>query len=659
MTITYGPDVLHDFDAASALEWLEPNGLGGWASSSVAGAHTRRYHGLLVAATSPPTGRMVLLSKLDETLVVGETRHELGANRFPGAVAPAGHLLLESFEHELFPVWTYRADDAVLRRSVAAVRGENTTLVLYELLDAPGAVTLELHPFVASRDYHGMQHANDAIRRDGDFADGVLRLQPYDGTPEIAIEVPGAEYRAEPDWWHDFEYVREVERGLDTREDLFTPGALLVELQPGERVGVIVSTGFATGRDAFALLDAEQTRREQLFEGLPADDEVGRTLTLAADAFIVRRGDGLSTIVAGYHWFTDWGRDTMIALPGLALTTGRTDEARGMLRAFAASVSEGMIPNRFPDAGEEPEYNTVDATLWLFIAAHHYLEATGDEEFVLGELLPVFHEVLDWHRRGTRYGIRVDDDGLLRAGEPGVQLTWMDAKVGDWVVTPRIGKPVEINALWVNALMVASRLEELAGQSATAAKLAAEAEHAGVRFVETFWNDDVGYLYDVVDGDMRDAAIRPNALFALSLPHALVEGERAERILAVAEERLLTPVGLRSLDPADPAYRGRYEGGVVERDGAYHQGTVWPWLIGPYIDALLAVRGADGARQAVAILERLERELTGSGVGQLAEIYDGDAPQLPRGCMAQAWSIAEVLRARAAVAAYVAQPVAR
>jgi len=647
MRIALDAPLLHDFDAACRLEWLEPNGIGGWASSTVAGAHTRRYHGLLVAATTPPTGRLVLLSKLDEAVVAGGERYELGANRFPGAVAPAGNLLLESFERELFPVWTYRLGEARLRRTIAGVRGQNTTVVVYEL-EGPEPVGLELRPFVAGRDYHALEHENDAIRRDAAFADGVLRLRPYDGVPEVALSVPDAEFTAEPDWWRDFEYVRELERGLDFREDLFTPGVLAVRLEPGTPLGVVASIEPDPARDAGALLQAERARREALLANAPADD-LGRALTLAADAYLVRRGDGLATILAGYHWFTDWGRDTMIALPGLALETGRLDEAREILRAFAASASEGMIPNRFPDAGGGAEYNTVDATLWFFVAAHRYLEATGDDELVQGELLPLLRDVLEWHRRGTRYGIRVDDDGLLRAGEPGVQLTWMDAKVGDWVVTPRIGKPVEIQALWVNALRVAARLEERSGASGASAALTAEADRAEASFLDRFWNEAAGYLYDVVDGDSRDPSIRPNALLALSLPFPLVTGDRAERLLGVAEERLLTPVGLRSLDPADPAYRGRYAGGVAERDGAYHQGTVWPWLLGPYVDALLAVRGEAGTRQAAELLEGLEPELRRAGLGHLAEVYDGDEPRSPGGCVAQAWSVGEVVRVNAAV----------
>lgn len=649
MAFALASDVLGDFDAACGYEWLEPNGLGGWASSTVSGAHTRRYHGLLVAATRPPTGRMVLLSRLDETVVHGGDRHQLAANRFPGAVHPEGHRLLESFVRDLFPEWTYRADGLRLRKTIAAVHGRNTTVIVYEAVEAHGAVVLELEPFLAYRDYHALQHAHDVAEAGCEFEDGSLRLRMVDGMPQLQLLAPGSRFRSSPDWWYGFEYDRERERGLDHTEDLWTPGVVELVLEPGERIGVVATTELTEGDEALALFEQERRRRQRLISGAPVD--VGRALTLAADAFIVRRGDGLATVVAGYHWFTDWGRDTMIALPGLTLSTGRADKARQILQAFAAHVSEGMIPNRFPDGEGDPEYNTVDGTLWMFVAVHRYLETTDDIAFVVHDLLPVLRDVLAWHRRGTRYGIRVDEDGLLRAGEAGVQLTWMDAKVGDWVVTPRQGKPVEISALWVNALLIVSQLETLAGFPDEADLLAAEAARSRASFERAFWNPETGYLFDVVDGEERDAAIRPNALFALSLPYPLIEGERARRILAVVEERLLTPFGLRTLDPADPRYQGRYEGGVVERDGAYHQGAVWPWLLGPYVDALLRVRGEPGAWQALVLLAGLTGELGKAGLGTLSEVYDGDAPHRPGGCIAQAWTVAEVIRARLAAQA--------
>jgi predicted glycogen debranching enzyme len=643
--IVLDPVLLRDFDEVSRREWVETNGTGGWASSTVSGAHSRRYHGLLVAATRPPAGRMVLLSKLEEAVVVGGNRFELGCNRYPNAVHPRGFTHLRSFAKGLFPVFEFQAGGVTLRKTIAAVHGENTTLILYEATETEGRFTLELTPLVAGRDYHALVRANGAIRREADFNGGILRISPYEEVPEIFLLAPSASFEPGPAWYYDFEYEVERERGMDFREDLFSHGVLRASLDPGGRLGVIVSTSDPAGRDAFELFERERERRERLFASLSTDDDVSRTLALAADQFVVRRGDNLRTVIAGYHWFTDWGRDTMIAFPGITMVTGRFEDGKRILRAFAGSVSEGMLPNRFPDSGEDPEYNTVDATLWFFVAVHKYLRATNDDPFVRDELLPVLKDILEWHERGTRYGIRVDRDGLLYAGEPGVQLTWMDAKVGDWVVTPRQGKAVEINALWYNALVIYADLAGRFGAEAEQERYRRRARKVRRTFGKTFWNDEGGYLYDVVDGEGRDGALRPNQIFALSLPFPLLSGEKALRVLSIVEERLYTPVGLRSLDPQDPRYRPRYEGGPWSRDGAYHQGTVWSWLLGPLASAHANLRGAEGRERARRIIEGVLPHLAEAGIGTVSEIFDAEPPHSPRGCIAQAWSVAEILRA--------------
>jgi len=645
MPISFDATVTHDFENAASREWLEANGLGGWASGTIAGCHTRRYHGLLVAATRPPVGRMVLLSKLSETLVLGDERFELDTNRYSGAVNPRGYEMLSSFALDPMPTFVYEAGGVKLRKTITAIHGENTTVVLYEVLEAPSSFSLELRPLIAYRDYHALQHRNDAIRfANATFADGVFRARPYDGAPELFLQAAGCSFSAKPDWYFRFEYAKEQERGLDAYEDLFCYGAFHRQLAKGDRFGVIVSTGEVDGRDPMALVAKERARRKAVASAVAGDDDTVRALTLAADSFIVRRGEDLRTIIAGYPWFSDWGRDTMIALPGVCLATGRYDDAKKILRAFARSVDAGMLPNRFPDEGYAPEYNTVDATLWFFVAAHRYLEASGDEEFVLGELLPVFEEIVGWHERGTRYGIKVDDDGLLLAGAPGTQLTWMDAKIGDWVVTPRQGKPVEIQALWYNALCVLADLRKRAGRAADSASLLARAKQVKERFVEVFWNAEASCLFDVVDGDRQDASIRPNQVFALSLPYPMLPKDKARSVLAVIEQKLLTPYGLRSLAPDDPAYRGRYEGDPASRDSAYHQGTVWSWLLGPYADALVKTNGAVGKPKARKAIEGLKPHLQEAGLGTISEIFDGDAPHAPRGCPAQAWSVGEALR---------------
>jgi predicted glycogen debranching enzyme len=674
MTLTIGAEVLRNFERSSRLEWLETNGLGGWAMSTLSGAHSRRYHGLLVAATRPPVERMVLLSRLDETVRVGERSVELGSARFPGAVHPRGFERLTAFERDLFPVFEYDlagiVDGAVLRKTVAAITGENTVVVLYQVLPAGGAargwsppasIELELRPFYAVRGYHELGSSARPFSREAGLADDVLVYRAWEGAPVVHLRVPGARFVPAPDWWLRFELQEEIDRGFDAHEDLFTPGVLHVDLRGPGSLGVVVSADPAAGRNAESLLAGERRRREALLTRVPgvaagatqpavAGAGLVRALAIAADQFLVRRGERDTTVIAGYPWFTDWGRDTMISLPGLCLVTGRHSEAKGILRTFAAAVDRGLLPNRFQDRGEPPEYNTVDATLWFFVAIRRYLEATGDEAFVRGELLAVLEDILDWHRRGTRHGIHVDEDGLLYAGEPGVQLTWMDARVGDWVVTPRRGKPVEIQALWYNALRILAELEARSGRREKGADLEAEAERARRRFIELFWNDAVGCLHDCVD--QRDGAaateiddrVRPNQV--LALPFELLDRARAAAALDTVERRLLTPVGLRSLDPGHPDYRPRYEGGPAQRDAVYHQGTVWSWLLGPFITALVRLHGEEGRRRAGRLLEQAAARHLGEGcVGSVSEIFDAEAPFTPRGCSAQAWGVAEWLRA--------------
>jgi predicted glycogen debranching enzyme len=457
--------------------------------------------------------------------------------------------------------------------------------------------------------------------------------------------LPGTDFEANPDWYYRFEYLIEKQRGQDFQEDLFTPGVFTATLKSGDQLCIIVSTDNPTGRNAEALIAEEKDRREKLFASLPVSDALTQALTLAADQFVVQRGGDLKTIIAGYHWFTDWGRDTMIALPGLTLATGRYADAKKILQAFAEHIDQGMLPNRFPDADEKPEYNTVDATLWFFVAAYKYYLYTKDQSFVKEVLLAAMAEVLDWHQRGTRYGIRMESDGLLAAGEKGVQLTWMDAKIGDWVVTPRSGKAVEINALWYNAVVIYAKLLDTVGRKEEAKSYQTLSKKIVKRFVEVFWNADGGYLYDVVNGDQNDSAIRPNQILALSLPFALLGRNRARQVLKVVEDHLLTPVGLRSLSPQDPEYNATYQGNGYQRDSAYHQGTVWAWLLGPYLTALVKVRGKTGRQQGLKLVQAVRDHLSESGIGQISEIFDGDTPHAPRGCIAQAWSVAEIMRA--------------
>jgi len=649
--------VCRNLDLASRREWLETNGIGGFAFSTIAGLNTRRYHGLLVAATQPPLGRMVLLSKFEETLVIDGRRTDLSANRYPGAIHPQGYRFLKEFRRDPFPVSVYEVDGLRIERSVFMVHGENTTVIQYALEGlgegrTPGSCILELRPLIAFRDYHGTTHENGALNPSVETSPGLAICAPYAGLPKLYLAHTGGEVRRAGDWYRNFEYTIEQERGLDYREDLFNPLTLILDLRRDPKPAIIASTGPRDAAMAAGLRQAELERRRQIAH-LPESfirsrDREGaavEALVQASDQFIVSRGAG-STVIAGYPWFSDWGRDTMTSLPGLALTTGRPEVARGILLAFAAAVDQGMLPNRFPDAGETPEYNTVDATLWFFEAVRALASHSGDYDFIREKLYDVLAGILTWHERGTRFGIRLDAGGLLEAGEPGMQLTWMDARIGDWVVTPRIGKPVEIQALWYNALRVMEDFAARFGRDSDRAHFGDLADSARRSFAPLFWNESAGCLYDVVNGDHRDGSIRPNQIFAVSLHHTMLPREMAERVVEAVAHHLLTPWGLRTLAPSDPQYRARFEGDAFSRDSSYHQGTVWPWLMGPFVTAWLEVNGRSAAarNQAAQWLEDLRRYIADEGMGQIPEVFDGDAPHRPGGCFAQAWSVAELLR---------------
>ncbi len=641
---------MFDLELASRREWLETNGIGGFASSTIAGMNTRRYHGLLVAATKPPVGRMVLLSKFEETLSIDGQSFELSVNRYPGAVHPQGYLYLKEFRRDPFPVFVYEAGGWLLEKSVFMIHGENSTVIQYDLRAPhgakPGACTLTLHPLIAFRDYHSTAHENGALNPSLEIESECVTVAPYAGLPPLHIAHSAAGVRAAGDWYRNFEYAIEQERGLDYREDLFNPFVLTFDLSRDPRPVVLASTGRRSVAGAATARASEIKRRESIIAATQSTEPFVQKLAPAADQFIVHRGEQ-SSIIAGYHWFSDWGRDTMIALPGLTLATGRPELAKSILLAFAAHVDRGMLPNRFPDAGETPEYNTVDATLWYFEAVRALGAYTGDYDFIRTSLYAVLADIIAWHERGTRYGIRVDSDGLLLAGEPGVQLTWMDAKIGDWVVTPRHGKPVEIQALWYNALRLMEDLAGRFGHDSDCARYQEMADRARASFDRLFWNDAAACLYDVVDGETRDGSIRPNQIFAVSLHHKMLSPEKAASVVAVVEQHLLTPYGLRSLAPGDPRYRGRFEGDPSSRDSAYHQGTVWPWLMGPFISAYVQVneRSEKARKQAELWIAELLRYSEEEGLGQIPEVFDGDAPHRAGGCMAQAWSVAEILRA--------------
>jgi predicted glycogen debranching enzyme len=627
--IQFDADVCRDPAECLKREWLETNDIGGFACATIAGANTRRYHGLLTAAIKPPVVRYLLLSKLEETLVIGSERFDLSSNLYPGCTHPVGYKYLSGFRLDPFPVFTFEAGGVKIEKRIYLVPGENTLVAEYQT-DAPDG-RLELRPLIAFRGYHELTHSNPALNSTLAEGEGIVSLQPYADLPRLYFAHSAKAFRREGNWYFNFEYPIERERGLEYHEDLFCPFTLEYDLTPRQGAIVIVSTNLYASKDSTLL------KEKRILKTTPS----GPQLSDPASQFIVTRGNS-RTIIAGYPWFTDWGRDTMIGLPGLTLATGDFGTARDILRTFADYLNQGMLPNRFPDSGEEPEYNTVDATLWFFEAIRKYIEYTNDLEFVRGELYGKLKDVIAWHLRGTRSGIHADTGGLLSAGDPATQLTWMDARVDGRPVTPRNGKPVEIQALWHNALRFMARLaQDLSDEGTCYQGLATT---VAKNFNSFFWNEAAGCLYDVIDGETRDAALRPNQVIALSLGYCAVPEARARKILETIERELLTPFGLRTLVPSDPRYRGRYEGPPRNRDAAYHQGTVWPWLLGPYISAQIRFNGDAGRGKALALVNGMRAWSESRGVGQIAEIFDGDPPHEPRGCFAQAWSVAEILR---------------
>jgi predicted glycogen debranching enzyme len=644
-----------DLREAERREWWIANGLGGYAGGTISGSLTRRYHGLLIAPMGSPLGRRLILAKADATLIAGAQSWPLFTNRWKsGAISPAGHVRIGSFHLDYsVPVWAYEIGEHQIEARIWMEPGANTTYAAWRLwpeADPPkGGLALRLTLLANDRDHHGMTPVggfDPEIRVDGErlvVAAGELF--------SLTIRAPGGDLVPRRDWYRDFELAIEQERGLESTDNHLCVGEATIPLAPGQWCGIVASLESEPSADFAAALrrrlDHDRAVVSTAIASSPAMEHAPAwiaRLALAADAFVFSRPlagvpDGQS-VIAGYPWFGDWGRDTMISLPGVSLATGRPDTARRILKTFASSVDEGMLPNVFPEAGDRPQYNTADASLWFFEAWRAYVEATGDVSG-LREVFPVLSDMVAWHRKGTRYGIVVDPaDGLLRAGVAGVQLTWMDAKIGEWVVTPRIGKPVEINALWYNALRIMSAFAERLAKPDSFGAAAKAAKRGFARFVRA---DGKG-LYDVIDGpDGDDARIRPNQIFAVSLPHSPLSLDDQAKVVRVCRQHLLTAFGLRSLAPGSPEYHPGYGGGVLERDGGYHQGPVWAWLLGPF--CLAAYRVSGHASAAKALLERIGDALEDQGLGTIGEIFEGDPPHRPRGAPAQAWSVACTLDA--------------
>jgi predicted glycogen debranching enzyme len=657
------PQMLH-------REWLITNGLGGYASGTISGAVTWRYHGLLIAALPAPIGRSTMLNHLEESIFTPGRQPILFGGAEPSqpgeSVAP-NYLRNFRLENQL-PYWCYDIDGVQIEKRLLMPYLQNTVHVTFTLQSKHEGIFLELRPSVHFRPFEGNVRA--AHPGDYEVRSRGQRFEidsPNENYPalRLLVSAPRSRYIHEGGARREIFYQRDAERGYEARGQLWSPGYFSAALEPGVPVTLVASTEdwhTITALDPEAAYVTENDRRRRLLRLAQPEVQTGPAaeLVLAADQFIIApagrikdaararaAGDELRSVIAGYHWFTDWGRDTMISLEGLAITTGRVHEAAWILRTFAHYVRDGLIPNMFPEGQNEGLYHTADASLWFFQATQRYIAATNDRE-TLEALLPVLRSIIQHHLDGTKFGIGVDaTDGLLRQGQEGYQLTWMDAKVGDWVVTPRRGKAVEINALWFNALKLLEGWLLAANESAAAHEMAAHAEKARQSFNHRFWNDDRGCLFDVIDGgenlDAVDPAVRPNQILAISLTHPVLDRARWASVVNIAKQELLTPVGLRSLSRDHRDYKAKYYGDLRSRDAAYHQGTVWGWLIGPFIDAWLKVYPHDraGARR---LLEGFVPHLNEGCIGSISEVFDAESPYTPRGCIAQAWSVAEALR---------------
>jgi predicted glycogen debranching enzyme len=656
--VQFGREVCGELESAEAREWLVTNGLGGYASGTIAGTTTRRYHGLLVAALQPPIKRTVLVNGLDEIVRYRGTSFSLATNRWKsGFVSPNGYLQMESFHLEASkPVWQYALEDALLEKRVWMKQGENTTYVQFTLLRGT-AIELDVKVLLNYRDFHHTTQ-NPDWQPSVEAVENGLRVQMFEAAVPFYLKSAAGSWAVHDEWYRNYFLPTEMERGLDDQEDRLYAALFHCALRDGESATVVFSTEQDFSLDAGEARVAQLNHEAKLFENWQtqrarsceeaAEEEPGWMwqLVLAADQFVVKRrlpgDDEGRSIIAGYHWFNDWGRDTMIALPGLTIAMGRAEIARKILLSITRYVDGGMLPNNFPEAGGAPGYNTVDATLWLFEAIRQYFDATQDQETV-EQLFPILAGIIDAHVQGTRYEIKVDPvDALLYAGNAEVQLTWMDAKIGNWVVTPRTGKPVEINALWINALHSMAAFARLLGRPGEGYYRLAE---KATRSFQKFWNAERQICFDVLDTPSggRDSLLRPNQIFAVSLPVSPLTSTQQKAVVDMVASRLLTSYGLRSLGPLEPGYKGQCAGGPRERDSAYHQGTVWGWLLGPF--ALAHYRVYQDAVLAQSFLEPLGKTIVSGGLGSLAECFSGDAPFTSVGAIAQAWTVGEVLRA--------------
>lgn len=656
---TFDQDTCRNLDRARSLEWLCTNGRGGYASGTIAGINTRKYHAYLAASLRPPIDRYILWSRVEDRIIIGEKGYALSTNDFPGAVEPTGYRNLTQFTQEAGPVWDFRCGDVLIRKSLIMPHQQQVCILRYEIIESPAKrqeIRLMVLNMLSGRHFHNTTTSENRLNwthcsHHHDSQNMGFRAV---GCPfEIYFTHNAADFHDGPCWWYNFVLTQETQRGYPDRDDLWTPGALEFLLKPGRPAFIIACTKPIDRVEHSALVLKEQARWQSIAD-TPALDEpysnLLQTLFVAADQFVVQRAADIKqhhklSVIAGYPWFEDWGRDTFISLPGLTLATNRGGAARDILATFADHIQNGLVPNRFPDDADHPDYNTVDASLWFINAAFQYWRYTGDVAFLVDYLYNPISQIIDHYQHGTSFGIHMDSDGLMCCGVPGANLTWMDAKIGDYVVTPRYGKPIEISGLWYNAVRIMELVAQYKKDTDRANQMRRIAELIEKSLPAKFWLGGAGYYADVLGpGDAPDRLLRPNQLIAAALPFSPMPREHLAAVVGTARDKLLTPMGLRTLAPGSPGYCGRYQGDQTSRDHAYHQGTAWPWLIGPFVSAFVRAFPQSSREERFAFIQPLGDRMGTYGIGSLAEIADGDAPHQPRGCIAQAWSVAEVLR---------------
>jgi predicted glycogen debranching enzyme len=639
-------NITKNFEIAKKREWIVTNGLGSYASSTIIALNTRGYHGLLVASLDPPVRRTLFLSKYEEEVEVSGKKYLLAVNMYPGTVYPQGYVHLEQFRFERYPIFVYKVGDTIIEKSIFMPYGDNTTITTYKVIEAEAQVKLSIYPIINFRDHHFRTHADWRWNFVQTLNPKGVEIRIHPGAPSLYLQSDIAQYYTTGLWYRNFIYDMESERGIEDREDQYNPGYFIAKLDRGSQLAILASLRRQETFSTEGLRYRDLLRARNLLSKLPQEDPFYLTLASTADTFIVhRRSTNAKTIIAGYHWFADWGRDSMICIPGLTLVTKRENDAKEIIRTFLLYLSDGLIPNTFPEEGQDPIYNTIDASLWLFNACLSVYEETGQLDFI-AEVYPKLQQVVDGYVHGTKHGIIVDSDGLVKGGSEKEALTWMDAVVDGVPVSPRFGKPVEASALWYNALQAMELFAKQLGKINDEERYQEMAQRTFDSFNEKFWNEDKKCLYDVLIDNSGDGRVRPNQIFSLSLPYPVLRKERWREVLRTVESDLLTPVGLRSLSPFDPEYKGKCEGGPKERDRAYHQGTVWPWLFGSYVSAYLKVFPPDP--KTLSFVQQLyapfKKRISEAGIGTIGEIYDGDPPHLPRGAISQAWSVAEILR---------------